>query len=186
MDAADAAASSAFPPVDVPLPDLFRELRHVASRFLARERPGTLQPTALVNEAFLRLLGADPGRTLSRQHFFASACRCMSRVIIDHARRKRALKRTPPADAPVARIDAKRETLDPFEVEELMAKLDGIAPRAGQIVRLRFYLGLTIAETSIAMDVSPSTVEQDWRFARACLSCWLSEGPSDRNPTALA
>lgn len=172
------------PPLDIPLPDLFHELRHVASRFLASERPGTLQPTALVNEAFLRLLGADPRQTLSRSHFFATACRCMSRVIIDHARRKRALKRIPPADTPVTHNGAKQETLDPIEVEELVTKLDGIAPRAAQVVRLRFYLGLTIAETAVAMDISSSTVEHDWRFARACLSCWLSEGPADHDPAA--
>jgi RNA polymerase sigma factor (TIGR02999 family) len=180
------STAAALSPLDIAPPDLFRELRHVASRFLAHERPGTLQPTALVNEAFLRLLGADPGRPLSRQHFFASACRCMSHVIIDHARRKRALKRTPPADTSVAREPARQETLDPLEVEELIAKLDGIAPRAAQIVRLRFYLGLTIAQTAVAMDISPSTVEHDWRFARACLSCWLSDGPADRNPAAPA
>jgi RNA polymerase sigma factor (TIGR02999 family) len=168
-------------PADIPLPDLFRELRHVAARYLAREQPGTLQPTALVNEAFLRLLGAGPGETLSRPQFFARACRCMSHVLVDHARRKRAMKRTPPATTPAEHAAAPASDIDALEIEELVAKLDRIAPRAAEVVRLRFYLGLTIAEAAVAMDTSPSTVEHDWRFARACLSCWLSYHPSKGN-----
>lgn len=162
------------------LPDLVRELRHVATRLLGRERPGTLQPTALVNETFLRLLGTGPGETLSRPQFFARASRCMSHVLIDHARRKRAIKRTPPGttvEAEAAAAAAEPQ-IDPLEIEELVTKLEGIAPRAAEVVRLRFYLGLTIAETAVAMETSPSTVEHDWRFARACLSCWLADHPT--------
>jgi RNA polymerase sigma factor (TIGR02999 family) len=165
-------------PADIPLPDLFRELRHVAAKYLARERPGTLQPTALVNETFLRLLGSDPGEPLSRPQFFARACRCMSHVLVDHARRKKARKRTSPGTVAAEQAAAPESSVDPSEIEELVIKLDGINARAAQVVRLRFYLGLTIAETAAAMDTSPSTVESDWRFARACLSCWLSDDPA--------
>lgn len=166
-------------PADILLPDLFRELRHVAAKYIAHERPGTLQPTALVNETFLRLLGSEPGEPLSRQQFFSRACRCMSNVLVDHARRKKARKRTPPATVPAEQAAAPEQAIDPGEIEELVVKLDGINARAAQVVRLRFYLGLTIAETAVAMDTSPSTVESDWRFARACLSCWLSDGPAN-------
>lgn len=180
-----AAAPSVGPsalPADLPLPDLVRELRHVASRFLARERPGTLQPTALVNETFLRLLGARPDEALSKAQFFALACRCMSHVLIDHARRKRSLKRTPQGPPAAVDLASPEPGIDVLEIEELVAKLEGIAPRAAQVVRLRFYLGLTIAETAVAMDTSPSTVEHDWRFARACLACWLTGNQPKTGP----
>ncbi|MEI7658115.1 MAG: ECF-type sigma factor [Phycisphaerae bacterium] len=162
---------------DLHLPDLFRELRHVATRFLSRERPGSLQPTALVNEAFLRMLGAGVDDALPRSEFFTRACRCMSHVLIDHARRKRSLKRTPPGNVAAEEAAATGAGIDALEIEELVVKLEGIAPRAAEVVRLRFYLGLTIAEAAVAMDTSPSTVEHDWRFARACLACWLADDP---------
>jgi DNA-directed RNA polymerase specialized sigma24 family protein len=91
----------------------------------------------------------------------------MSHVLVDHARRKPTLKRTPPGIVPAEHSPAPGLAIDPLEIEELVIKLDGIAPRAAQVVRLRFYLGLTIAETAVAMETSPSTVETDWRFARA-------------------
>jgi RNA polymerase sigma factor (TIGR02999 family) len=164
-------------PGSIHLHDLFRELRQIAAFFLRRENPGTLQATALVNEAVLRMLCPDGTipKELSRNEFFSRASRCMGRVLIDHARRKKALKRTPPGRVMAADdMIAPEPALDVIEIQDLVSKLEGIAPRSAEVVRLRFYLGLTIPEAAAALDVSISTVESDWRFARACLHCWLA------------
>ena len=165
---------------------LFRELRVVAASYLSGETPGTLQPTALVNEALLRLMGSNSvdRNTLNRKDFFARACRCMSRVLVDQARRRKALKRTPPAGARPDMVTAPPEPLPVDELEHLLAKLQRISPRAAEVVRLRFFLGLSVPQTAQAMDVSVSTAESDWRFARACLSQWLGAQPP--RPKVLA
>lgn len=159
--------------------DFYTELRAVAGRYLSDESDAaTFQPTALVHEVFLRMIGVDPARSagLSREDFFARACRCMRRILIDHARRKQALKRTP------TRLDLDRielhddDAADVLVIEDALQKLGRIDGRAAQLVRLRFFVGLTIAQAARVLGVSDSTAEQDWRFSRACLVRWLRNG----------
>ena len=174
------AATFDWLPEGASVSDLFRELRTVAAGYLAAETPGTLQPTALVNEALLRLMGSTSAdrTTLSRKDFFARACRCMSRVLVDQARRRKALKRTPTTDAVAGIATEAPGPLSVIELEELLAKLQRFSPRAAEVVRLRFFLGLSVEQAALAMEVSVSTAEADWRFARACLSRWLGDEPA--------
>lgn len=160
--------------------------------YLARESDArTLQPTALVHEAFLRVIGVDgrSGAGLSKEDFFARAANCMRLVLIDHARRKKAVKRTAPngaQDEAVGlgssasglngmRAGAGAGAIDVLEIEEALENLGRLDPRAVESVRYRFYMGLTTAETANVMGVSESTVEKDWRVARAWLKRWLGD-----------
>jgi RNA polymerase sigma factor (TIGR02999 family) len=171
------------------LPLVYAELRSIASRHLGAERPGhTLQPTALVNEAYLRLrsLGEVPWH--DRTHFFAIASRIMRRVLVDHARAKMAQKRG--ADAPRVMIDEGRHeelqsSMDAAELIDLDRALDELAtaePRLARLVELRFFSGLGIDEASTLLGCSPRTAKRDWAFARAWLLNRLSgtlPGPAD-------
>ncbi|MBN8597780.1 MAG: sigma-70 family RNA polymerase sigma factor [Planctomycetes bacterium] len=164
----------------------------MAAVFLGRENNArTLQPTALVHEAFLRVIGVDgtSAAGLSKADFFARAANCMRLVLIDHARRKKAIKRTAPGRTAPGRADvpglvsggAVESGFDVLEIEEALEKLARLDPRAVESVRLRFYMGLTTTETAEVMGVSESTVEKDWRVARAWLKRWLgSDEAGDR------
>lgn len=152
---------------------VYDELRSLARARLRKLMPGqTLQPTALVHEAFLRLVGKeDPGWD-GRGHFFAAAARAMRQIVVEQARRKMALKRggdrhrmaseqavpvvEPPSDEIIA-------------VDEAVKRLERDDPRKGQIVNLRFFARLTTAETATALGVSVGTVEREWRYIRAWL-----------------
>lgn len=161
--------------LDISPPDLYRELRGLAVLYLSRERPGhTLQPTALIHEAFLRVFGSFTGPH-TPQDFFARAAEAMRRVLVDHARRKTAAKRGPDPSERVAReLDRAPSELPPLDVlviDEALSKLESVDNRAAQLVRLRFFVGLTVPETAEVLGISVSAAEEDWRFARA----WLSE-----------
>lgn len=164
-------------------PLVYEELRGLAEGLFRSERGcHTLQPTALVNEAYVKLVGGEGVTWSSRAHFFAMAARAMRRILIDHARRKntekkgRGWEKVPIDD--VARAGEMRETdlLAVSEALELLAERD---ERKAQVVELRFFAGLSVEEVAHVLDVSKATVEGDWRFARAWLSKRLRDGDQD-------
>ncbi len=162
------------------LPALVSELRRLAERHFARGGVGnTLQPTALVNEAYLRLFQSGAPDWNDRDHFFAVAAKAMRQIMIDQARRRSSLKRggghqavtLDEAMAVAAGIDV--ELLDLHEGLEQLEELD---PRQGRIVELRYFLGLDVAEVAAVLGTSKSTVEREWRAGRAWLGQHLGKG----------
>src|SRR4051812_47316489 len=160
---------------------VYDELRRVASRLMRRERPDhTLSPTAVVHEAVIRLLGeAVFDRASDRGFLFASAARAMREVLIDHARRRAADRRggglrRVPLDAVVDYFD--EQGLDVVAVHEALDRLAELDSRQAQVMTLRYFGGMTVPEVAAALGVSASTVEQDWRLARAWLASQLGGG----------
>jgi RNA polymerase sigma-70 factor, ECF subfamily len=150
----------------------YRDLRSLAARYLDGEAVGhTLQPTALVHEAVLRLMAQNGARYHDRQHLVAIAAHAMRRVLVDHVRRRRAGRR----DAGV-RVEL-RDDLVPagfvddevLAVDDALARLAPLDPRQAQIVELRYFAGFSIEETAAQLGVSPATVKRDWMLARAWL-----------------
>jgi RNA polymerase sigma-70 factor, ECF subfamily len=155
---------------------VYTELRTIAAKHLRSERSGhTLQPTALANEAYLRLRGLGDVPWHDRAHFFAIASRIMRRILVDHARANLAQKRG--AGAPVLQIvDALQQgatsTMDAAELIDLDRALDRLAaeePRLSRVIELRFFGGLNIDEVAAVLGCSPRTAKRDWAFARAWL-----------------
>jgi RNA polymerase sigma factor (TIGR02999 family) len=155
------------------LPLVYDELRKLATARMAEEKPGqTLQPTALVHEAWLRLVGHESAHFEGRGHFFAAAAEAMRRILIDRARQKLSLKRG---------AGAKRVSLDEIDVaaaadddtllalDEAMAKLAQEDPESAAFIKLRFFAGLTNAEAAQALGIPERTARRHWSFAR----CWL-------------
>ena len=166
------------------LPMVYTELRAIAARHLGAERPGhTLQPTALANEAYLRLRGLGDVPWHDRTHFFAIASRIMRRLLVDHARAKTAHKRG--ADAPRVQLtegihDGLRPAMEAAELIDLDRALDELAaatPRLARLVELRFFGGLEIDEAAALLGCSPRTAKRDWAFARAWLLHRLGNAP---------
>lgn len=152
---------------------VYDELRRLAESRLRRERAGhTLQPTALVNEAYLRL-SPDRSSRENRRHFFGAAAQAMRRILVDHARQRLADKRDGGARITLADLDvaAPEENLDVVAVSDALDVLAQEDPRLSEVVSLRFFAGMSVDETAQAMDVSPITIKRDWAFARA----WLCE-----------
>lgn len=156
------------------LPLVYEELRQLATQKLTHEKPGqTLQPTALVHEAYLRLVGEErEGRWDSRGHFFAAAAEAMRRILIESARRKRSQKQ----GGGLKRLDAAEAELEmPEPVEDLLAldealnKLAEKDPRKAELVKLRYFAGMTIEEAAGALDISTATAKRWWTFTRAWL-----------------
>jgi RNA polymerase sigma factor (TIGR02999 family) len=162
------------------IPLVYDELHRMARRYLAGERPTvTLQPTALVNEVCLRMLGWDQARWQNRGHFFGVSAQMMRRVLVDIARRRDAERRggrdavrVPLADvdAPVAQRDE-----DLVAIDEALEKLARLDARKAKVVELRFFGGLSVEETARALDISVRTVHNEWTFARA----WLYRALTD-------
>jgi RNA polymerase sigma factor (TIGR02999 family) len=154
------------------LPLVYDELRKLAARKLAEESPGqTLQPTALVHEAYLRLVGdADEPRWRNRAHFFAAAAEAMRRILIDSARRKKALKhggdrvRQPLDDA-----IAPEKCDELLALDEALCKLAARDPEKARLVELRYFAGLTGEEAAKVLGISPATADRHWAYARAWL-----------------
>lgn len=157
------------------LPLVYDELRRLASQKLAHESPGqTLQATALVHEAYVRLVDGNPDQNWdNRRHFFAAAAEAMRRILIERARQKQSLKRgggyerveldaVEPAFLPMACDDV-------LGLDQAIQKLEQKDPRKAELVKLRFFAGLTTAEAAKSLGVSLSTAENDWTYAR----CWL-------------
>ena len=165
------------------LPVVYEELRRLAARQLANEKPGqTLQATALVHEAYLRLVGGDPdARWQGRGHFFATAAEAMRRILIDNARRKarpqarRGLERV---DADLDRLALNDPAVDLLALDEALSRLAVESPARAELVKLRFFAGLTVPEAAEAMGISVATAERYWTFARTRLYADLN-GPDD-------
>jgi RNA polymerase sigma factor (TIGR02999 family) len=155
------------------MPLVYRELRAIAGRYLSRESSGhTLQSTALVHEAYMKLVGQRSARWQNRAHFFAIAAQMMRRILVDHARHQHRLKRG--GSAPALLLDesvvaAPESEVDLLSLDDALTALARIDPRGARVVELRFFSGLTIEETAAVMEVSPGTVKRDWNTARAWL-----------------
>jgi RNA polymerase sigma factor (TIGR02999 family) len=165
------------------LPLVYDELRRVARARLRGERDGhTLQPTALVHEAYLRLIGPSQPTPRNRAHFFAMAARLMREILVDHARRKNARKRgggntaiTLPESEPAPGI----AVVDLLALDEALTELAALDARLCQVVELKFFAGLNIDDTAEALKVSAATVERDWAVAKA----WLHQRLSSTSPS---
>jgi RNA polymerase sigma factor (TIGR02999 family) len=158
------------------------ELRQLARRHMAREVAGhTLQATALINEAYLRLVGGPRVQWQNRAHFFAMAARLMRHILIDHARAKRNVKRggdlrrVPLSDA---RLAAAGQGEDVIALDEALDALAALDPRRGRVVELRVFGGLSVAETAGVLKVSADTVMRDWKLAKAWLGRELRKAPA--------
>jgi len=155
------------------IPLVYGELRRIARQCLASQRPGhTLQSTALVHEAYLRLVDHSSVHWENRVHFFAVAAQLMRRILVDHARRQRAAKRgggnlTLVLDEAVA--PPARRAVDLIALDDALNGLAALDSRQSQIVELRFFGGLSIEDTSQLLDISPATVKREWVTARAWL-----------------
>ena len=163
------------------LPLVYAELRKLAAARLAHETPGqTLQATALVHEAYLRLVGPkDAACWDNRGHFFAAAAEAMRRILVEAARRKRG----PESGGLLARqkLDPEfPEVLDRTEgllvLNDALDRLAVIEPRAAEVVKLRYFAGLTVADAAAALGISPRTADDDWAYARAWLVAAIRDG----------
>jgi RNA polymerase sigma factor (TIGR02999 family) len=156
------------------LPLVYDELRRLAAQKLAHEKPGlTLQATALVHEAYVRLVGSEQTAWESRRHFFAAAAEAMRRILIERARQKQSLKRGGGCER--LHLDEVEPSVLPMACDDLLGldealiKLEQQHPRKAELVKLRFFAGLTTAQAAQSLGVSVSTAENDWTYAR----CWL-------------
>ena len=156
------------------LPLVYQELRRLAADKLSREKPGqTLQATALVHEAWIRLVGSDVDiHWNGRGHFFGAAARAMQRILVENARRRKSLK----AGGDHQRVELSQvvaetrgRAVDVLEIDEALQKLETLDCRKAELVRLRFFAGLTLEEAARALGVSVSTADNDWAYAKAWL-----------------
>lgn len=151
---------------------VYSELRRLARAFLQRERRNhSLPPTALVHQAYLKLVDQGGVQWQNRLHFFAIAAHQMRRILVDHARSRRALKRAGGAMLPLDGIDRGTDPhgVDVLALDAALERLTAAHPRQGQLVELRFFAGLTVAETAGVLGVAPITVKRDWALAKAWL-----------------
>lgn len=165
------------------VPLVYQELRHMASQCLRNERPGhTLQATALVHEAYLKLAGQRDAKWQNRAHFFAVASQLMRRILVDYARAQQRSKRGGKQqrvsldDSLLVSPDRTDELL---AINEMLARLEVMDPRQGRIVELRYFGGLTIDETAEVLRVSSKTVLREWNLAKAWLYGKLKEHHGD-------
>ncbi len=160
------------------MPLVYDELRALAAGYLRRERPDhTLQPTALVHEAYLRLVGGGGVDWRSRAHFFAVAARVMRNTLVNHALAHKAEKRGGAAlrlDLQSDGVAAPSDGVDTLALDDALKRLAALDPRKSEVVELRFFGGMSVEEAAEVLSVSVSTVEADWRVARAWLSSELS------------
>jgi RNA polymerase sigma factor (TIGR02999 family) len=155
------------------IPVVYPELRRIAGRYLRRERIGhTLQPTALVNEAYLKLINQEHAHWQSRAQFFGVAAQLMRRILVDHARTRGAAKRGGGV-TPVTLLDAAGGSpprgVEVIALDAALTRLTSLYPEQGRLVELRYFGGLTIEETAEAMGISSATVKRQWTVARAWL-----------------
>jgi RNA polymerase sigma factor (TIGR02999 family) len=166
------------------LPLVYEELQAMAQRRMREERAGhTLQATALVHEVYVRLVAGESPEWESRAHFFRVAAEAMRRVLIDHARRKRSLKRGGDRKAqPLSDIDLAIDE-DPEQIialDEALSRLESEDERAAEIVKLRFFAGMSVEDTARALEISERTVMREWAFARARLQQLLASDEPDK------
>jgi RNA polymerase sigma factor (TIGR02999 family) len=160
------------------VPAVYDELRRQAQRYLRREDPGhTLQTTALVHEAYLRLVDQRQARWESRSQFFGIAAQLMRRILVDHARSHHAAKR----GGSVIQVPLEEETaaaqeseVDLLALDDALTRLAALDPQQARVVELRYFTGLGIEDTAHALEISPATVKREWAMARAWLKRELS------------
>lgn len=155
------------------LEQVYATLRNIAISHLRGERAGhTLQPTALVHEAYLRLLGQREVDWRDRAHFFGLASVTMRRVLVDHARRRKAKRRDPEQQlVPLSVVTEAGEAVDLLDLDRALDRFAERFPRQAKVVEMRYFTGLEFDDVALALDLSPRTVKRDWSFARA----WLRE-----------
>lgn len=155
------------------LPLVYEQLRAIAGQRMAQERAGhTLQATALVHEAYLRLVGGQQVPWMNRAHFYLAAAEAMRRILIEHARKRGRLKRGGDrrrVPVSVADLAAEQDSEEILAVDEAVRRLEETDAQAGKVVRLRFFAGLSVDETARALDLSPRTIAREWAYARAWL-----------------
>ncbi len=171
------------------LPVIYEHLRRVAREYLSHERPGhTLQPTALVHEAYLRLTDGASVQWQGRAHFFSLAARAMRRILVDHARYRQTLKRggeqqrlslEAVPEGELALMSSLEET-DLISLDAALSKLIDSFPRQGRVVEMRFFGGVEAKEIAEALQISEATVKRDWQFAKM----WLHRELTHAEPSA--
>ena len=169
--------------LDSLLPIVYQELRRLAASYLRREKPGqTLQPTALVHEAYLRLMKDRPDRWQNRAHFCAIAAHSMRQILIERARARGALKRggaQPRVTLDEGLVAGGQRSFDLIALDEALERLARFDPEQARLVELRFFGGLTVEETAEALNISPATVKRHWAAARA----WLARELEGNSPS---
>ena len=182
IDAGDPSAA------DQLLPLVYDELRKLAAARLAKEKPGqTLQATALVHEAYVRLVDtakqdepAAPAKWNSRAHFFGAAAEAMRRILVENARRKDRLKHGREhkrVDLESGCLVSEAPSLDLLALDEALTRLASVEPAKAELVKLRFFAGLTMTEAAAVLDISLATAERYWTFAKSWLGAELSDDP---------
>jgi RNA polymerase sigma factor (TIGR02999 family) len=168
------------------IPLVYDELHTLASRYLSHERSDhTLQTTALVNEAYLKLAAQHRVDWQSRAHFFGVAANLMRRILVDHARHQRRVKRGGGAPlVPLEEIDppspkAAVDAVDAYALDRALTRLEALDPQQGRIVELRYFGGMTIEETAEVVGLSTATIKREWSVARAWLYRDLADAPPD-------
>jgi RNA polymerase sigma factor (TIGR02999 family) len=155
------------------LPHVYNELRKISSKYLRDEyRNHTLQTTELVHEAYIKLIGDQNISWQNRAHFFGIAAQSMRQILVDHARKRKSLKRiVGKSNIPVDEVFEVSEKTDDqiIALDEALKKLESIEERSSKIVELRYFSGLTIEETAEVLNISPATAKRDWNFAKAWL-----------------
>ncbi|MFQ5415108.1 MAG: ECF-type sigma factor [Phycisphaerae bacterium] len=166
------------------IPIVYDELRRLAEHRMAAETPGqTLQATALVHEAYLRLVGDHDVQWDSRGHFFAAAARAMRRILVERARRRARIKHgggRRRADLDALQLAGDEPAEDLVALDDALSKLALCDKRKADVVMLRYFTGLTIDDTARALGVSPATVKSDWSFAKAWLYSEMSDDDTAR------
>lgn len=170
--------------LDCLMPVVYHELRRIAHAQLRGERPGhTLNTTALVHEAYLKLVNVDQIEWRDRAHFFATAARVMRRILIDYARSRKRLKRGGDEAVQVPLDEALAVGFEPAEdllaLDEALTRLEAQSERQSRVVECRCFAGLSVDETAAALGISPATVKRDWEFSRAWLNRELGLSPDE-------
>jgi RNA polymerase sigma factor (TIGR02999 family) len=163
------------------LPLVYQELRKLAASKMAHETPGqTLQPTALVHEAWLRLAGSDKQTWDSRAHFFGAAAEAMRRILIDNARRRKALRHgggQARVDLEHVEIAAPAEDGQLLAIDEALERFAGFDRQKAELVKLRYFIGMTIEEAARALRISEATAKRWWEYSRAWLFTEIGQPP---------
>jgi RNA polymerase sigma factor (TIGR02999 family) len=166
------------------VPVVYQELHRLAQHYMAQEQPGhTLQTTALVNEAYLRLVGGKQVSWQNRPHFFGVSAQLMRRILVDFARSRRSLRRGGDVQAVAleeALVVSPEPGADLVALDDALQALAAMDPRRGRVVELRFFGGLSVEETAEVLKVSVETVMHDWKFAKAWLQRELEAAPPGR------
>ena len=157
------------------MPLVYRELRRLAGHFLRGERPGhTLQPTALVHEVYLCMVGQDDVQWQNRAHFMAISAQMMRRILLQYARRRRAAKRLAPAPGPEKAPAGRQQWEEILAVDEALHRLGKLDPERARVVELRYFGGLSVEEAAEVLGISTRTVKRDWAIAKGWLHAELS------------